>query len=203
MKSVQHSAQTHSIQVSQINPLVISGTIAKQPIKMLIDSGASLTLINSNLFYRLPYHIRQRAAYPTNNLQLLLADKSCIQVQKSLTLPITIANQTRYHKIHVVPNLWRPCIIGNDFIRKHNLQIDGGKQQIYFKNSGVVKPKKLQCSIHHDDEKEYTLSANERLKVPPFHVMFPKFKSNQIGNFVMVRISRQCMKLLRLKQIHE
>ncbi|CAF3380487.1 unnamed protein product [Rotaria socialis] len=52
---------------------MISGKIAKQPTKMLIDSGASLTLINSSLFNRLPYHIRQRVEYQTGNLQLHLA----------------------------------------------------------------------------------------------------------------------------------
>ncbi|CAF3328622.1 unnamed protein product [Rotaria socialis] len=72
-KSVQWSAQTHSIQILQTDPLMISGKIAKQPTKMLIDSGASLTLINSSLFNRLPYHIRQRVEYQTGNLQLHLA----------------------------------------------------------------------------------------------------------------------------------
>ncbi|CAF1547389.1 unnamed protein product [Rotaria magnacalcarata] len=106
---------------------------------MLIDSGASLTLINSNLSNRLPYHIRQRVEYQTGNLQLHLADKSSLQVQNSLLLTITIANQTKTHRVHVVPNLWRPCIIGNDFIQKFNLQVDGGEQQVYFKDPNTKK----------------------------------------------------------------
>jgi hypothetical protein len=90
---------------------------------MLIDSGASLTLINLDLFYRLPYYIRQNARYPSSKLLIQLADKSCLEVQGTLLLPITIANQMRKHIVHVVPKLWRPCIIGNDFIQRHNLQI--------------------------------------------------------------------------------
>ena len=43
---------------------------------MLIDSDPSLTLINLDLFYQLPYHIRQGARYPLSNLQVHLADKS-------------------------------------------------------------------------------------------------------------------------------
>jgi len=95
---------------------------------MLIDTGASLTLINSDLFYQLPYYIRQRARCTPSNFLVQLADKSCLHVQKTILLPITIANHTRRHTIYVVPKLWRPCIIGNDFIQKHNLQIDGGSQ---------------------------------------------------------------------------
>ncbi len=116
---------------------MIFGTIAQRPTKMLIDSGASLTLINSDLFYQLPYYIRQNARYPSSKFQIHLADKSRLEVQKILRLPITIANHTRQHIVHVVPRLWRPCIIGNDFIQKHNLQIDGGRQRVYFK--GLVK----------------------------------------------------------------
>ncbi|CAF5204941.1 unnamed protein product, partial [Rotaria magnacalcarata] len=34
--------------------------------------------------------------------------------------------------VYVVRDLWRPCIIGNNFIREHNLQIDGGRQTVHF-----------------------------------------------------------------------
>jgi hypothetical protein len=81
--SVQLSAPIHSTQTFQTNPLSIFGTIATRPTKMLIDSGASLTLIISKLFFQLSYYIRRRTRYPTNNLQLYLADKSCLHVQRT------------------------------------------------------------------------------------------------------------------------
>jgi predicted HD phosphohydrolase len=91
------------------------GTIAERPTKMLIDSGASVTLINSTLFHQLPYYIQQNARYPSSKFEIHLADKSCLQIQKTLFLPITIANHTREHIVHVVPKLWRPCIIGTPY----------------------------------------------------------------------------------------
>jgi hypothetical protein len=147
------------------------GTIAKRPTKMLIDSGASLTLINSNLFYQLPYYIRQSARYPSSKFQIHLADKSCLQVQKTLVLPITIANHTRKHIAYVVPKLWRPCIIGNDFIQKHNLQIDGGRQRVYFKDLVVEKLITPKLDPIQEKDEQYVLLANECVKIPSYHAI--------------------------------
>ena len=136
---------------------------------MLIDSGASLTLINLDFFYQLPYYIRQHIRYPTSNVQLHLADKSCLQVQGTIKLPINIANRIRRHKVHVVPKLWRSCIIGNDFIQKYNLQIDGGRQQVYFKRLIALESNTTTLVTTQEEEEEYTLLATERIKLAPFY----------------------------------
>ena len=49
-----------------------------------------------------------------------------------LRLPFTLAKVTCWHIVYVVRDLWRPCIIGNNFIRAHNLHFDGGQQRIFF-----------------------------------------------------------------------
>ncbi|CAF1502254.1 unnamed protein product [Adineta steineri] len=156
----------------QTNPLTMNGTIANQPTEILIDSGASLTLINSNLFFQLPHSIRRYAQYPKVNLQLHLADKSCLQVHKIIQLPISIANRTIRHTVHVVPYLWRSCIIGNDFIQKHNLQIDGGRQLVYFRDAIGQKVSLTNLVLEQKEEEEYTLSANEFIKIPSYHTSY-------------------------------
>ena len=138
---------------------------------MLIDTGASLTLINSDLFYQLPYYIRQRARCTPSNFLVQLADKSCLHVQKTILLPITIANHTRRHTIYVVPKLWRPCIIGNDFIQKHNLQIDGGSQQVHFKNLIMENSKTPNLDPIQENGEQYVLLASERIKIPSYHTV--------------------------------
>ena len=146
---------------------------------MLIDSGASLTLINSKLFQELPYRVRQRAQHLSSNLQVYLADKSCVHVQKTLTLPITMAGQTVEHVVHVVPKLWRPCIIGNDFIQKHNLQVDGGCQRIYFKHPMIKDYKKPNPEVAQEESEKYTLLATERVKIPPYHAIDLQVQPNR------------------------
>ena len=100
-------------------------------------------------------------------------------MQFELSLPISIANSTRKHTVYVVPQLWRPCIIGNDLIQKHNLQIDGGRQHAYFK-----RPEKheLRPEITHQERKNddtYTLLAVERVKIPPHHAFNLQVRPNK------------------------
>ena len=118
---------------------------------MIIDSGASLTSINSNLFFQLPYYIRRHAVDPKVSLQLRLPDKSGLQVYKIIQLSISISNRMVRHTVHVVPYLWRSCIIGNDFIQKYNLQIDGGRQVVYFKDR-IVKNLSLHSLASEQEE---------------------------------------------------
>ncbi|CAF1432643.1 unnamed protein product [Rotaria sordida] len=160
-------------------PLILQGMIAGRRTQLLIDSGASLTLINLQFFRRLPRYYRQRAYPPPSNLCLQLADRSQLDVKYALSLPITISNSTRVHKVYVVPKLWRSCIIGNDLIREHNLQIDGGQQYAYFKakkkNTQLQQERKE--TIKNDDE--YVLIANERVKISPFHAFNIEVKPNK------------------------
>ncbi|CAF3505838.1 unnamed protein product, partial [Rotaria socialis] len=95
-------------------PLILPGMVAGRRTELLIDLGASLTLINLEFFLQLPRYYRQKAELPPPNLCLQLADISQLYVKYTLSLPITISNSTRVHRIYVVPKLWRSCIIGND-----------------------------------------------------------------------------------------
>ncbi len=114
---------------------MVSEKVAEIPIRLLIDSGSSLTLINERLFSKLPSYLRQQAQFAPSSLSLQLADRSRLKIQYALSLPVTISNSTCWHTVYVVPLLSRLCIIGNDLIQQHNLQIDGRQQSAYFKSS--------------------------------------------------------------------
>ncbi len=108
-----------------------------------------------------------------------MADRSQLYVKYTLSLPITISHSTRIHTVYVVPQLWRTCIIGNDLIRKHNLQIDGGRQYAYFKRfnrNGPTEDQKKE-KVYNDDE--YILLSNERVKIPPFHAFDIQVRPNK------------------------
>jgi transposase InsO family protein len=100
-------------------------------------------------------------------------------VKYTLSLPITISHSTRIHTVYVVPQLWRTCIIGNDLIRKHNLQIDGGRQYAYFKRFNKNSPTKEQNKIKIDNDDKYILLSNERIKIPPFHAFNIQVRPNK------------------------
>lgn len=174
------SAEIHTVNFHNTNPLLIFGAIAGRRTQLLIDSGASLTLINLHFFSKLPPYYRQQARPPPPNLCLQLADRSQLYVKFSLSLPITISHSTRIHTFYVVPQLWRTCIIGNDLIRKHNLQIDGGRQYAYFKRTNRNEHMKKQNKVTAHKGAEYILLSNERIKIPPFHASTIQVRTNKM-----------------------
>ncbi|CAF1558900.1 unnamed protein product, partial [Adineta ricciae] len=59
----------NTIPNDHVHSLTTEGFIAQRPTKMLIDTGASLTLINSRLFYELPNYIRASARHLSTKFQ--------------------------------------------------------------------------------------------------------------------------------------
>ena len=123
-----HWNHTNNLHASSSKPLTIWGRIGSLPVNILIDTGSSLTLINEYLFRQLPPSLTAHRRRPPS-LTLRLANNSPLSILWTLALPITYKRTTRWHTVHIVRDLWRPCIIGNSFIRRHNLQINGGNKQ--------------------------------------------------------------------------
>lgn len=158
-------------------PLTLFGQIAGVMTRFIIDTGSSLTVINNELFAKLSYYYRQQAKYPPSYLTLQPASNSQLKVQYVLTLPITLNNSTKFHKVYMAPKLSPSCIIGNDFIQKYNLQIDGRQQSVHFKNKSNDRFNFDVQQQHNDDE--YILIADERLKIPPAHKVFIDVRPNK------------------------
>ncbi|CAF4044424.1 unnamed protein product [Rotaria sp. Silwood1] len=93
--SVQLSAEIHTADIHNTNSLTLFGMIAGRRTQLLIDSGASLILIDLHFFLQLPKYYRKRACLPPSNLCLQLADTLQLYVKYALSLPITISNSTR------------------------------------------------------------------------------------------------------------
>ena len=125
---LKQSPQIHNIDTSFPQPLTVHGYIGSISTQFLIDTGSSLTLINFSFFSQLSDNLKRTCQRPSNALFIRLANKSPISIQWTLSLPIKIGQITRWHTVYVVRELWRSCIIGNDFILKHNIHIDGANQ---------------------------------------------------------------------------
>ena len=148
---------------------------------MLIDTGSSLTLINSYLLSQLDPHFKKYLQPPPTNMHLQLADKSPLYISHTLKLPICIDNITKNYTVHVVPRLWRRCIIGNNFITETNLHIDGGNQHVYYNRPQRVfynKSQRGRDETKRKNELTYILCAAEQITIPPYHAYNIPVKPN-------------------------
>ena len=196
---VRLSAEIHTMNIYNSSPFILPVMIAGRRTQLLIDSGASLILINLRLFRTLPRCYRQRARLSPPNLCLQLADRSQLYVKYILSLPITISNSTRVHRAYVVPKLWR-CIIGNDLIREHNLQIDGEQQSAYFrmKKRDAQLQQGRKKMIKNEDE--YVLRANESVKISSFHVFNTEVKPGKPFSITKEEDGNEC-EVVSIKRI--
>ncbi|CAF2097926.1 unnamed protein product, partial [Rotaria magnacalcarata] len=141
---------------------------------MLIDTGSSLTLINSYLLSQLDPCIKKYLRSPPANIHLQLADRSPLHISYTLNVPTSTGNVTHQFTVYVVPRLWRSCIIGNNFIKQKNLQIDGGNQHAYYKRSThqeINRPKSRRI-IKNKNKKVYLLCVAEKITIPPYHARY-------------------------------
>ena len=129
-----HWHHINTLHASLLTPLTTSWRIDPLPVNFLIDTGSSLTLINDCLFRKLPSYLTRFRRRPPSTIALRLPNNSSLHIQWTLSLPITLKQTTRWATVYVVRDLWRPCVLGNNFICQHNLQIDGGKQTVFFPN---------------------------------------------------------------------
>ncbi|CAF4256571.1 unnamed protein product, partial [Adineta steineri] len=94
-----------------------------------------------------------------------------------------------------------PAITPLDFIQKYNLQIDGGRQLVYFKDAIVKKLPATNLVLKQNEEEEeevYTLSANELIKIPAYHTSYIQVQSdkkivnadNEISDFEVTSIQQ-------------
>ena len=147
---------------------------------MLIDAESALTLINSSLVSKLDPHITKHLRPPPSNVHLQLADRSQIYISHSLKVPININSVTIQYTVYVVPQLWRSCIIGNNFIRENNLQIDGGKQHVYHKTAktATISSAEYRKRKTQNNKRTYILCATEQVTIPPYHAYNISVKPN-------------------------
>ncbi|KAF8562854.1 hypothetical protein P879_11747 [Paragonimus westermani] len=98
--------------VVNMKPLSVRGSINKQPVSFLVDTGASCSLIHSRLAARLTKH---RTA-PANPVRLPAANGTEMQVASSLSANVQLGSFSGEHQFLACPHLQWKAILRIDFL---------------------------------------------------------------------------------------
>ena len=112
-----------------------TGSIDGQCIDILLDSGASCSVVHSN--YILLDDVR-----PLISVTLVNADGSSLSPSGTTTEQVALNGLDTSHNFIVVNNLSTPVILGCDFLYKHGVLLDFGMNTFHCKNS-CAQPKRL------------------------------------------------------------
>ena len=103
----------------------MSGQVKKQPIKVLIDSGATGNFIIDDLVTRnLPVELE------TQHQDLKLADGSTVQAIGRVQFKLQCGDYKARITTRVFPNLHKKVILGMSWLIQENLAIDWARGQV-------------------------------------------------------------------------
>ncbi|GBM89895.1 Retrovirus-related Pol polyprotein from transposon 412 [Araneus ventricosus] len=138
------------------NGLYLEGSICGIPGLMLVDTGANVTLVRTDL----PQKLKGNFIYTAPNISLNTATGEKAEIHGKLYAAIECGSRKFQHKIYVA-NITDPCIFGLDFLQKFYFMVDLEKKEI--RTGGEEIPL---FSASAEDSKLCSVLAKEKTIIP-------------------------------------
>ncbi|GBO21749.1 hypothetical protein AVEN_246830-1, partial [Araneus ventricosus] len=123
---------------------------------MLVDTGANVTLVRTDLAQKL----KGNFIYTAPNISLKTATGEKAEIHGKLDAAIECGSRKFQHKIYVA-DITDPCILGLDFLQKFNFMVDLEKNEI--RTGGEEIPL---FSARAEDSKLCSVLAKEKIIIP-------------------------------------
>lgn len=129
---------------------IIKMTIGKTEYPALVDSGSQICCISQETMEQLRFLIPEAPTFPVQGVRISGAFQTKQQrVTEQVLLPFQLENEYFDFEFLVVPKLTYPLILGVDFLRFYNANIDLANKQIVLglKNKNLIVP---ELHLQHD-----------------------------------------------------
>jgi hypothetical protein len=156
--AIQKIASDKNTSVLPFN--IVSATVGHIPVRALIDTGASLSVLSGDIFKRIrknAYTVKPKAT----NDKLLAADSTPMPVTAEITTDVRIAGLGVPCTFSVVQNLGFEAILGIDFLKEAHAVIDIKNNTLSLCDGLIAVP--LITAVDH-----VTVSTATAVKLPPF-----------------------------------
>ncbi|GBM01909.1 Retrovirus-related Pol polyprotein from transposon 412 [Araneus ventricosus] len=108
---------------------------------MLVDTGANVTLLRTDLAQKL----MEQLIYTAPNISLKTTTGEKTEIRGKLDASIEYGSRKFHHRIHVA-DITDPCILGLDFLQKFNFTVDLEKNEI---RTGGEEISLFSASVQH------------------------------------------------------
>ncbi|TGZ69633.1 hypothetical protein CRM22_003628 [Opisthorchis felineus] len=107
-------------------PLTMSGYLDNRPVRFLVDTGASCSVVGAREFW-------PRGRQPAASTKLITANGAPLQTAGTASFSVSIGQLCTHHQFYCAPVTWE-AILGMDFLKKYKASIDFVSGQITFDN---------------------------------------------------------------------
>ena len=130
-----HSKTLHA--VSTPSNVLIWGTILKQHFKLLVDTGAAVTVVSEGFFHdvlRCKYALTQKQLFES----IKTANGGTVPVTGAVSFDLSIGQCDYDCNAVVVPDLSYNVVLGRDFLQKYRAVVDVGNEKVTFAGNDSV-----------------------------------------------------------------
>ena len=159
VKLAKNRRDTETLQPGSVGQIIVNATCAQQPVNLLIDTGAAMSLVNTRF-------IKQSnlmdSVQPTKTF-IAGIGKNVMPLRGQIHLLVTIGERVTSHCYGVCDTLDNEFLVGLDLLNKLEASIDipnkrlylpGGSVEFYDKPIGINNRCKIRCN------ENVTLKAN-------------------------------------------
>ena len=138
-------------------PTYVYVYIHGKPVRALVDSGASITIMNSEVMKHIP-ELQNNSVTPGNYQNIRSADGSLIPLAGKLDINLNFDGENVDFGVTLCESLYVPLILGADFFLKHEVILD-------YQN-GLFRIGSSQLTMHSNDIQS-RVSLNNNVILPP------------------------------------
>ena len=136
---------------------ICNGFINEQPAKLLVDTGASMTIFNES-FQRT--HMPNIPLRPGNSLNATSVTGEPVKFKGIFSASLRIGSNVAFQDFYVASGFQHDCVLGTDFLTREGITLDMSKR--------VLKWNSETMSMCNDEpEPTWEISLVERLEIPP------------------------------------
>ncbi|TGZ72485.1 hypothetical protein CRM22_002058 [Opisthorchis felineus] len=107
-------------------PLIMSGYLDNRPVRFLVDTGASCSVVGAREFW-------PRGRQPAASTKLITANGAPLQTAGTASFSVSIGKLCTHHQFYCAPVTWE-AILGMDFLKRYKDSIDFVSGQLTLDN---------------------------------------------------------------------
>ena len=145
-----------------IDGLYVKGLVENAEVTFLVDTGANITIIRPDVYYRIDEITR--VPLERKKIEMVMADGKPLSFQGQARFKVNIGNEDDTEVLHEVwvADIELEGILGYDFLRKYNCNLECGKGEMKFKDADAVE-----CSIKNSQPTCCRVVADTTVCIPP------------------------------------